>query len=96
MRMSDLEDVALPLTLVFAVAFALTLQHEIKLPSPATQAIAATEAAPDYVMTITAKRLPPACRRAPQSSFCERFLAGDARIEMHESAARVAQGDYAY
>ena len=56
MRMSGLEDFALPLTLVFAVAFSLTLRHELALPSPAAEAIAATEAQPDYVMTITAKK----------------------------------------
>jgi hypothetical protein len=97
MRMSGLEDIALPLTLVFAVAFTLTLRHEMALPSPATAAIAATESHPDYVMTITAKRLPPGCRAAPHASPCQKYLAGEARVEMREGdarlAARAAPGD---
>jgi len=90
MRMSDWEDIALPLTLVFAVAFTLTLRHEIALPSPATEAIAATESQPDYVMTITAKRLPPGCRAAPHTPSCRQYLAGEARVEMREGDARLA------
>ena len=100
MRMSGFEDAALPLLLVFAVAFSLTLRHEITLPAPAGQAVAATEAQPDYVMTITAKRLPPECKAATRPTRCDAILAGDARVEMREGnarlAARAAQTGYAY
>jgi hypothetical protein len=89
MRMSGWEDFALPLTLVFAVVFALTLRHELSLPS-APQAVAA-EAQPDYVMTITAKRLPAECRgAATRTPSCANLLAGDARVEMHEGNTRLA------
>ena len=93
MRIHGIEDFALPLTLVFAVVFCLTLRHEIALPLP-TQAVAAVEMRqPDYVMTITAKRLPAQCRVAAaqtRSPYCGRILAGDARIEMREGTTRLA------
>ena len=90
MRMSGWEDLALPLTLVFAVAFALTLRSQISLPSPAPQAIAA-EAQPDYVMTITAKRLPAECKGgAARTPNCASLLASEARVEMHEGNTRLA------
>jgi len=90
MRMSGWEDFALPLMLVFAVVFALTLRQEFVLPSAAPAAVAA-EAQPDYVMTITAKRLPADCRNAAaRAPSCANALAGEARIEMRESNARLA------
>lgn len=100
MRMAGWEDIALPLTLVFAVAFALTLRQELTLPSTATQAIAA-EAQPDYVMTITAKRLPPECKGAgARAPSCANHFAAEPRVEMREGNTRVAdravQDAYAY
>ena len=90
MRMSGFEDFALPLTLVFAVAFCLTLRQAVAFPSAARGALAATEAEPDYVMTITAKRLPAECKRASHSPSCDRLLAGDVRIDMHKRSTRLA------
>jgi len=100
MRISKWEDFALPLTLVFAVVFALTLNHQISLPSAATEAVAG-ERQPDYVMTITAKRLPADCRaNAARLAACSNQLAGSARVEMHEGNTRLAdragQRPYAY
>lgn len=100
MRMSRWEDFALPLMLVFAVVFALTLNHQLSLPSAASVATAA-ERQPDYVMTITAKRLPAECRGTPErASACAEQLAGNARVEMRETNARLAerapQAPYAY
>jgi len=100
MRVSGWEDFALPLMLVFAVAFALTLRHEISLPAAAPEAMAA-QMQPDYVMTITAKRLPAACRNAAtRAPSCASLLAGDARVEVREGSARLAdrasEGPYAY
>lgn len=100
MRISKWEDFALPLMLVFAVVFALTLNHQISLPSAATEAVA-SERQPDYVMTITAKRLPADCRtNAARLAACSNQLAGSARVEMRESNARLAdragQRPYAY
>jgi hypothetical protein len=90
MRISKWEDFALPLILVFAVAFALTLNHQLSLPSAAEQAVAG-EHQPDYVMTITAKRMPADCRATPaRSAACAEQLAGTARVEMHEGNARLA------
>jgi hypothetical protein len=89
-RMSGWEDFALPLTLVFAVAFALTLQHQLVLPAAAPEALAA-ERQPDYVMTITAKRLPAECRVSPaRRAACASELAADTRVEMHEGNTRLA------
>ena len=90
MRMSGWEDFALPLTLVFAVVFALTLHHQLTLPAAAPAAVAA-ESQPDYVMTITAKRMPADCRATPaRAAACADQLAGSARIEMREGNTRLA------
>ncbi|MBI1212346.1 MAG: hypothetical protein GC190_12850 [Alphaproteobacteria bacterium] len=89
MRMSGWEDFALPLTFVFAVVFALTLHHQISLPTAAPAAIAAEQ--PVYVMTITAKRLPTDCRgTAARAAACAEQLAGEARVEMREGGTRLA------
>jgi len=88
MRRAGWEDFALPLTLVFAVVFALTLRQEISF-SPA-EAMAGTQR-PDYVMTITAKRLPSDCRNAAtRTAACSGALAGEARVEMWEGNTRLA------
>jgi len=92
MRKYGWEDFALPLVLVFAVTFALTLRHQISLPTAATSAMASTEVQPDYVITVTAKRLPHECKgAAAHTPSCDRFLAGDARMEIREGTARFAE-----
>ena len=91
MRKYGWEDFALPLTLVFAVTFALTLRHQINLPAPVGSAVAATDVQPDYVMTITARRLPGDCRARSASlmpASCQPYLTGDAVVEMHEQSSR--------
>lgn len=97
MRNAGWEDFALPLTLMFAVIFAVTLHQGISF-SPA-EAVAATPQ-PDYVMTITAKRIPAECRTSVPSAACHSLLAGDARVEMREGntrfANRAADGGYTY
>lgn len=94
MRKFGWEDFALPLALMFAVVFALTLRQGISF-SPG-EAIAATQQ-PDYVMTITAKRIPPECRTS-RSAACDGYRVGNARMEMHEGntrlANRAAEGAY--
>jgi hypothetical protein len=100
MRKYGWEDFALPLMLVFAVTFALTLRHQLTLPSAVTPAMAATETTqhPDYVITVTAKRIPAECRSAAtRTAACDRFLAGDTRMELREANTRYAQRDlYGY
>ncbi len=74
MRKSGWEDFALPLTLVFAVAFAFTLHQSVATNSVGRPGIASLE--PDYVMTVTAKRLPADCRGPNASApFCGQYLA---------------------
>ena len=53
------EDWAIGLSLAAAAALRLAL-HEVRAPSFAPDAVAAER--PDYVMTVTAKRLPPECK----------------------------------
>jgi hypothetical protein len=64
-----------------------------------TPAVAETNVQPDYVITVTAKRLPAECRGA-HTPACDRILAGETRMEMHENNTRLAerapQGIYAY
>lgn len=89
MRTSGIEDWALAATFVFALAFAVTI-HE----SGHFQANAATEmaVAPQYEMTVTAKRLPASCKGAALTSNadCQKLLQADAVVEMHETSAAVA------
>ena len=61
MTSNNWEDWALALPLAAAAAFALTLAGA-RTPSFATAANAAEQRKPDYVMTITGKRLPAECR----------------------------------
>ena len=92
MRKYGWEDFALPLVLLFAVTFALTLRHQITLPAAATPAMASTEVQPDYVITVTAKRLPAECKgAAPHMSSCDRFLAGEAKMELRDANTRLAE-----
>ena len=91
MRKYGWEDFALPLVLLFAVTFALTLRHQITLLAAATPAMASTEVQPDYVITVTAKRLPPECKGAARAPSCNRFLAGEARMEIREGTTRFAE-----
>jgi hypothetical protein len=101
MRRYGWEDFALPLMVVFAVTFALTLRHQINVPVPVSPALAEGSVQPDYVITVTAKRLPAECRGAgAHAPSCDRILAGETRMEMRENntrlAERASQGIYAY
>ena len=59
MKTSNWEDWAIGLSLVAAVSVGMAM-HEVRAPSFAPEAVAAEPA--DYVMTITAKRLPAECK----------------------------------
>ena len=101
MRRYGWEDLALPLMVVFAVTFALTLRHQISLPVSVSPAVAETNVQPAYVITVTAKRLPAECRGASaHTPMCDRILAGETRMEMRENNTRLAerapQSIYAY
>ena len=90
MRRSGIEDWALGATFIFALAFAVTI-HE----APHFRANAATEAsepAPQFEMTVTAKRLPAACKgeALTTNADCSKLLHADATVEMHETSAAVA------
>jgi hypothetical protein len=91
MRTSAMEDWALAATFVFAVAFSATI-HEAR-HFQAEAATAEATPAPQFVMTVTAKRLPASCRGAAalaNSADCARYLQADAVVEMHEAAPAVA------
>ena len=95
MRMSGIEDWALALTLVSAIAFTVTINQvrHAHAATPVTVAAAQSQGAPLYVMTITAKRLPTACKgtaAAANAVYCTTFLEADAVVEMHETAAGYA------
>ena len=93
MRMSDMEDWGLALTLVFAVSFAATIHHAKPAAAPAS-AVALSDQVPQYAMTITAKRLPVMCKGASavtNAVYCASFLQADAVVEMHETAASFAE-----
>jgi hypothetical protein len=93
MRMSGIEDWALALTLVFALAFTVTINQARHFQAANATSVAQADQAPQYVMTITAKRLPAVCKGAAGAAnavYCATFLEADAVIEMHETAAGFA------
>ena len=82
-------DWALPASVVFALVTALLIHYPPAFPV-ITTASAADPAQADYVMTITAKRLPVECRGSSQHlvpAACAPYLAGDAVVDMRETAA---------
>jgi hypothetical protein len=89
MRMSGLEDWALAFTLVFAIAFTATIQQTHRNATDASALVAANQV-PQYAMTITAKRLPAACKgdaAADNAVYCTPFLEAAVVVEVHETAA---------
>jgi len=95
--MSRWEDFALPATLMFAVVFAVALRQELSF-TPAKEALAAVTLEPDYVMTVTAKRLPAECRNAAtRSASCKnQLLAGEQRVHVREGKPRLASGAFPF
>jgi hypothetical protein len=88
-RRARWEDWALPASLAFAV-FAVLLLHYPLAFVPITTAAAADPRQPDYVMTITAKRLPSECRGSLQHvvpATCAPFLTSNAVIKMRETGS---------
>lgn len=95
MRTSGIEDWALAATLVFAIAFAVTMDQARHHRAIAATAEAAT-ATPSFEMTITAKRLPAACKGAAaltNAADCAKYLQADAVVEMRETSTAYAEGD---
>lgn len=82
------EHCALPATFVLALVVVFELHH---VSSPVGTAQAAAASKPDYVMTITARRLPGECRARSASlmpASCRPYLTGDAVVEMREQSSR--------
>lgn len=89
MRASNLELLAFPVAITFAVVFALTINRA--LPTGVSPANSAEQTDPDYVMTVTARRLPAECRAAHAPAYCAPILAGDATVDMRVNAPAFAQ-----
>ena len=87
---SAIEDWALAATFVFALAFVVTI-NEAKHHQAIAAAAAATPA-PNFVMTVTAKRLPAACKgeALTTNADCTKFLQADAVVEMQEVTPALA------
>jgi hypothetical protein len=93
MRMSDIEDWALALTMVFAVVFTATINQGRHAHAAVAANFDQSQPAPQFAMTITAKRLPAMCKGADAAAnalYCASFLEADAVVEMHETAAGYA------
>lgn len=93
MRMSSLEDWGLAACLVFAIAFTATIHQGHQGIAATAAPLAAADQMPQYVMTITAKRLPAVCKgsvTAENAIYCTPFLEAAAVIEIHETAAAYA------
>ena len=89
MRVSHMEDWALAATFVFALAFAVTINEARHFKANA-ETVGAT-AAPQFVMTVTAKRIPAACKGAlATSADCSKYLQRDAVVEVQEAAPSYA------
>jgi len=72
--MRNWEDWAMAMPLALVPVLALTL-GEARGPSLASEAIAAEQPKPQYMMTITAKRLPAECRGIAEESLPAHCLA---------------------
>ncbi len=77
------EDWALGVSLAAAAALSLAL-HEVRAPSFAADAVAAEKSRADYVMTITAHRLPAECKGMTKPASCAALLDG-ATISMKDN-----------
>ena len=89
MRTSGMEDWALAATLVFAIAFGVTINEAKHFRAQAATAAAT----PQYSMTITAKRLPTSCKgvaATANAADCAKYLQAEAVVEMHETAPALA------
>ena len=77
------EDRALGVTLVLALVFGVAL-YAVRTTSLTSQAIAAEAPAADYMMTVTAHRLPAQCKgiAAERMSAMCRAVLNDARIDV--------------
>lgn len=86
---SAIEDWALAATFVFALAFVVTI-NEAKHHQ--ANAEAAATPAPNFVMTVTAKRLPAACKgeALTTNADCTKFMQADAVVEMQEVTPALA------
>ncbi|MCE9523538.1 MAG: hypothetical protein K8S25_14040 [Alphaproteobacteria bacterium] len=78
-----IEEWTFGLSFVFAAAFALAL-HGQEAPSLTTQANAAVNSAPAYIMTVTAKRLPAECKglSMASSASCASFADANTKVEL--------------
>ena len=93
MRISGLEDWGLAACLVFAIAFTATIRQGHHGIEANAAPVAVADQQPQYVMTITAKRLPAVCKgsvAAENAVYCTPFLEAAAVIEVHETAAAYA------
>jgi hypothetical protein len=80
---SKIEEWTFVLSFVAAIAIAVAL-HGNEAPSFATEATAAVRNAPDYVMTVTAKRLPAECKGVNLSSSlaCAAFVDANTTVDV--------------
>jgi hypothetical protein len=99
MRYSNAEDYALLLLLPCAMGIVGALSEQpakplqIAAPHIALPALTVEEQRPQYAMTVTAKRLPAACREGGKmqgSSMCETFVAQAPRVESGPLDTQVA------
>ena len=83
MSASKIEEWTFVLSFVVAIGVAVAL-HAKEAPSFATEATAAVRNAPDYVMTVTAKRLPAECKGVTLSSSlaCAAFADANTTVEV--------------
>ena len=79
---------ALPASIALAVLAVLLLRFPFSF-APITTAAAADPMRPDYLMTITAKRLPSECRGSQHilPAACTPFVDGSATIQMRENGS---------
>jgi len=87
---ASIEEWGLAATFVFALAFTVTI-HEAR-HIEATAATQAATPAPNFVMTVTAKRLPASCKgeALTANAECAKLVQGDTVVEMHETSTALA------
>lgn len=99
MRFSNVDNWGLAATSLLSIAFVLVLQHgrALDISSPAEAAAPAIEPpAPTFVMTITAKRLPSACKGVVATSnhvYCSNLLEAAPVVVMTETGTQITELD---
>ncbi|MBI1211700.1 MAG: hypothetical protein GC190_09580 [Alphaproteobacteria bacterium] len=99
MRLSNVDNWGLAATTLFSLVVVVAFQHgrALDITTPAHAAVASTEpTVPTFVMTVTAKRLPPECKGIIAGSnlaYCNNLIDAPPVVVMRAMTAQYADLD---